>query len=268
MKKPFKKFSCLALPVCILLVHLPFVFAKAIPVSHKVPSPGHSDSAAAAAPRAEHAYPDPEVNIYDSIELNTLDLSKQAFRDALIGYDRLRREGKLSNDSVISIIDFTLPSDKKRLFVIDLKNCRLLYNTFVAHGRNSGGAYATRFSNNPSSNKSSLGFYVTGDTYYGEHGYSLRLEGEERGINSNAYRRAIVMHCADYVSEDYINENGMLGRSFGCPAIPEKNYRSIIEEIKEGSCLFVYRPDRYYLTHTRLLQHASKNLPEHRSTEG
>ncbi|HVZ96094.1 MAG TPA: murein L,D-transpeptidase catalytic domain family protein [Chitinophagaceae bacterium] len=258
MKKSFnKKFSCFASSVCIFLIHLPFVFAKSVPVPKNQPVKTISKDAASATPGSENAYPNSEVSIYDSLQLKTLDLSRQAYKEALQGYSRLRAMGKLSNDSVISIIDFTLPSDKKRLFIIDLKNCKVLFNTYVAHGRNSGGEYATRFSNNPSSNKSSLGFYVTGNTYFGEHGYSLRLEGEERGINNNAYRRAIVMHCADYMNEDYINEKGMPGRSFGCPAIPEDNYKSIIEEIKDGSCLFIYSPDHYYVTHSRFLRHAS-----------
>ena len=91
----------------------------------------------------------------------------------------------------------------------------------------------------------------------GDNGYSLRLEGEEKGFNNNAYRRGIVMHSADYVNEDYINANGFSGRSFGCPAIPEDHFRTIIDEIKNGSCLFLYSPNRYYLSHSPLLKHAS-----------
>ncbi len=257
MKKSFKKFSCFATSVCILLIHLPFVFAKSVPVSKIQPYVTISSDSASANLRSEFTYPNPNVSIYDSLQLNDLELSKQGYKDALQGYKKLRAMGKLNNDSIISIIDFTLPSDKKRLFIIDIKNCKVLFNTYVAHGRNSGREYATRFSNSPSSNKSSLGFYVTGNTYFGEHGYSLRLEGEERGINNNAYRRAIVMHSADYVNEDYINENGMSGRSFGCPALPEGDYKSIIEEIKDGSCLFLYSPNHYYLTHSRFLKHSS-----------
>src|SRR6185295_6645916 len=101
---------------------------------------------------------------------------------------------KLTNDTIISIVDFSLSSCKKRLFVIDIKNYKVLYNTYVAHGRNSGDEYAKEFSNDPESFKSSLGFYVTKDTYRDEHGFSLHLEGEEKGINDNAYSRSIVMH--------------------------------------------------------------------------
>jgi hypothetical protein len=258
MKKSFKKFSCFASSLFILLIHLPFVFAKSIP--HAKPQPANTVSANAASNALNTLkanYPNTEINIYDSLQLDDMDLSEQAYQDALKGYFKLRSMGRLSNDSIISIIDFSLSSTKKRLFVIDIKNCKVLFNTYVAHGRNSGAEFARRFSNSPSSRESSLGFYVTGDTYNGDHGYSLRLEGEEKGFNSNAYRRAIVMHSADYVNEDYINENGILGRSYGCPAIPEDNYKSIIDEIKNGSCLFLYGPSKYYLAHSKFLKQAS-----------
>jgi hypothetical protein len=161
--------------------------------------------------------------------------------------------GKLMNDSVISIIDFSLSSAKKRLFVIDIKHCKVLFNTYVAHGKNSGTEYAREFSNNPRSKKSSLGFYVTGDTYSGDNGYSLHLEGEEKGINNNAYNRAIVMHGAPYVNETYIKSNGFIGRSFGCPAVPQNIYKPLIDQIKNGSCLFFYSPNPYYFSHSEIL---------------
>ena len=105
--------------------------------------------------------------------------------------------------------------------------------------------------------KSSLGFYVTRDTYNGEHGFSLHLEGEEKGINDNAYSRAIVMHCAAYVNENFIRSKGYIGRSLGCPALPQRIYKPIIEKIKNGTCLFLYSPDTYYLSHSAFLQQAS-----------
>lgn len=204
---------------------------------------------------------DNEVNsmmfIYDSLQLDDLGLSKQAFTEGLRGYNVLRSEGKLNNDNVISIADFTLPSTQKRLFVIDLANHKLLFNTYVAHGRNSGKEYANRFSNSPDSHMSSLGFYVTLQTYYGEHGLSLRLEGEEKGINDNAESRAIVIHPADYVSENTVRSLGFLGRSFGCPALPSKLAPSIIKTIKDGSCFFVYSNKQKYFSRSQLLQSAS-----------
>jgi hypothetical protein len=131
---------------------------------------------------------------------------------------------------------------------------KLLFNTLVAHGRNSGQIYATRFSNRNRSLESSLGFYVTGETYFGQNGYSLRLLGMEQGINDNAYSRGIVVHPADYVNDDISKIYGRLGRSEGCPAIPTDVHRSVIETIKNGSCFFVYGKDKRYATRSKLLK--------------
>jgi hypothetical protein len=198
-----------------------------------------------------------KMMIYDSLQLNSLGLSKQAFVEGLKGYGILRSQGKLNNDNIISIVDFTLPSTQKRFFVIDLENFKLLFNTYVAHGRNSGKEYANHFSNSPESHMSSLGFYVTQQTYYGEHGLSLRLEGEEKGINDNAESRAIVIHPADYVSEKTVESLGYLGRSFGCPALPQKVATPIIKTIKDGSCFFVYSDSQKYISRSQLLQSGS-----------
>jgi hypothetical protein len=160
--------------------------------------------------------------------------------------------GQVHNPDVLSIVDFSLPSTKKRLFVIDLVNGRLLFNTLVAHGRNSGRLTATRFSNRDNSLMSSLGFYLTGDPFIGQHGYSLRLEGMEKGWNDHAWQRAIVLHSADYVSEEHIQQWGTLGRSEGCPAVPEEMDGAIIDQIKGGSCLFIYAPNQRYLHRSEL----------------
>ena len=264
MTKSLKKVPVFISSVFILLIHVPFVFAKTIPHKHT------SSAKLSSTPdvtKVNTSNPDYSINeegpnsnkvsVYDSLQLSDLGLSKQAYAYAIRGFKTLRDLGKLTNDSIISIVDFSLSSAEKRLFVIDIKNYKVLFNTYVAHGRNSGAEYAKLFSNNPRSNKSSLGFYVTGDTYSGEHGYSLRLEGEEKGINDNAFKRAIVMHSADYVNENYIQTKGYIGRSLGCPAIPEKVYKPIIDEIKDGSCLFIYSPNKYYLSHSRFLRQAS-----------
>lgn len=191
-------------------------------------------------------------NLYDSLQLGKLGLSRNAFNHAMFGYNQLVAAGRLQNEDLVSIIDFSLPSSKKRLFILDLKKKELLYNTYTAHGRNSGREMASQFSNEPESNKSSLGLYVTGNTYIGKHGFSLRLLGEEKGINDNANSRAIVMHSASYVSESIVRIQGFIGRSLGCPALPENLNRPIIEKIKNGSCLFLYSPDKYYATHSAL----------------
>ncbi|MEO8721749.1 MAG: murein L,D-transpeptidase catalytic domain family protein [Ginsengibacter sp.] len=195
--------------------------------------------------------------LYDSLKLDNLGLSRQAFNEGIKGYNYLRSMGKLENDHVLSIVDFSLSSNQKRLFVIDMENLKLLFNTYVAHGRNSGKEFAGRFSNSPESNMSSLGFFITKNTYHGEHGLSLKLEGEEKGINDNAASRAIVIHCADYVSERTIKSLGYIGRSLGCPALPKKYTKPIIETIKDGSCLFLYSESQHYLSNSEILQQAS-----------
>lgn len=183
--------------------------------------------------------------MYDSMGLYLKGLSEQAFTDAMEGFDELKKDGALKNDSVITVIDFDQPSINKRMYVLDIKNYRLLFNTWAAHGRNSGALMATSFSNAMSSNKSSLGFYLTDEPYYGGNGYSLKLKGLEYGVNDRAMARAIVLHGADYVSQASINELGYLGRSYGCPAVPRALSRPIIDAIKEGSVLFIYS-DAYH----------------------
>lgn len=248
MNKSLKKLSIFVTPIAIFFIHLVFVFATT-PVAVK-------PITSVTGLNSEPVTPN-KISVYDSLQLNSMGLSKQAFDCALKGFNSLKLMGKISNDSLIAIVDFSLSSSKKRLFVIDIKNYKILFNTYVAHGRNSGAEYAKEFSNNPESFKSSLGFYVTGNTYKGEHGFSLHLEGEEKGINDNAYSRSIVMHCAPYVAENIIKEKGYIGRSLGCPALPRAIYKPIINKIKNGTCLFLYSPDSYYLSHSRFLQMAS-----------
>ncbi|MFI5154444.1 MAG: murein L,D-transpeptidase catalytic domain family protein [Chitinophagales bacterium] len=193
-------------------------------------------------------------NIYDSLNLAQFGLSKKIFDLALRGWEHLRSAGKILNENVLSIIDYSQSSNKKRLYIIDLANIRLLFNTYVAHGRRSGKEIPTRFSNRIRSKESSVGFYLTADPYLGSNGYSLKLLGVEHGFNSNAARREIVMHGADYVSEEYISTNGYLGRSWGCPAVPQEESRDIIDSIKNGSCLFVYYPQSIYLKNSRMIR--------------
>lgn len=192
--------------------------------------------------------------LYSELQLGQMGLSRQAFEYAMKGFEYLKQNGGIDNDAVISIVDFSLPSSAKRLFVIDLNNNKILYCTYVAHGHNSGLEYASRFSNKPESNKSSLGFYKTLGTYNGDNGYSLRLEGLEKGINDNANRRDIVIHGAAYVSEGLIRAQGYIGRSQGCPALPEKLHKPIIDKIKNGTCLFIYGKDKNYRNRSRILK--------------
>lgn len=177
----------------------------------------------------------------------------ELFTKAMLGFVRLKQEGSLQNENILSLIDFSISSSKKRLWIIDLKARKLLFHELVAHGKNSGGDLPDRFSNTVNSNQSSLGFYVTRQTYYGKHGLSLRLQGMEKGFNDNAMRRAVVMHGADYVNEGIIGSLGRLGRSFGCPSVSKAVYKPIINLIKDGSCLFIYYPDKTYLSQSAYL---------------
>lgn len=249
MNRSLKKFLYLLSPFFIFILSFPFISANVKAKSEK--SKITTASSFAGLNTIEKS------TIYAKLNLSSLGLSKDAFDNAFKGYEYLRSQGKLRNDDVLTIVDFSLPSSEKRLFVIDLKNQKVLFNTYVAHGRNSGKEIASQFSNDPESFKSSLGFYVTKNTYSGTHGFSLRLEGEEKGINDNALSRAIVMHSADYVNKDLINSQGYIGRSLGCPALPKEVYKPIIEKIKDGSCLFMYSSQSNYITKSKLLQSAT-----------
>jgi hypothetical protein len=191
--------------------------------------------------------------LYDSLRLDSLNLTREAYLLAIKGFRNLQINGGLRNPDILTIVDFSLPSSRKRLFTIDVLSRKLLFNTYVSHGRNSGREHATRFSNEINSFQSSLGFYVTGKTYKGQHGYSLKLDGLEKGINDNAEPRGIVIHAADYVNERTIRKLGYIGRSLGCPALPVNLYRPIIKKIKDGSCFFVYGQDASYTSKSPLL---------------
>jgi hypothetical protein len=191
--------------------------------------------------------------IYNSLNANKFDLPQvQCFTKAMEGFYALRQKGIIQKD-ILTVIDFSLSSTKKRLWVIDLNSNTVLFNSVVSHGMNSGGEYATSFSNSQSSNKSSLGFYATGETYNGKHGLSLKLDGLERGINDNARARAVVVHGAGYANPSILKSQGFLGRSQGCPAIPEAIKNDIIKTIKGKSCLFIYHPTKTYEIASKLL---------------
>jgi L,D-transpeptidase catalytic domain len=195
----------------------------------------------------------PIEKMYDSLKLNLCGLSENAFNYAIKGYEFLKAKGKIANQNVISIVDFSKPSSDKRLFVLDLKNFKVLFNTYVAHGQNSGQVMATTFSNTPESLQSSLGFYKTSSTYFGRNGFSLKLSGLENGINNRAEERAIVMHGAPYANEEVVESMGHIGRSWGCPAVPERLNKPIIEKIKNGSCLFIFSTDKKYLHDSKII---------------
>ena len=186
--------------------------------------------------------------LYSQMNLEGL-IDIKAFKSAYSGYKKLNN----NKNSLLTIIDFNLPSTEKRMYVLDLLKKEVLYVTHVAHGRNSGGNYATSFSNKNGSYQSSLGFYRTAETYNGGNGYSLRLDGLEKGINDLARPRAVVIHGADYANEDFIKSTGRLGRSFGCPALPQDLNKPIINTIKDGSLIFIYADKTDYFSHTQVI---------------
>jgi len=185
------------------------------------------------------------LNLYKQIELQD-DIAFETFKRALSGYEFYA----CVNKEIITIVDYTKPSTEERLFIIDLGKKKLLYKTLVAHGKNTGFNLAVDFSNKASSLKSSPGFYTTAETYNGKHGYSLRLDGLEAGINDNARQRAIVIHGASYVSTSFIKAHNRLGRSWGCPAVPPQLSKEMIDEIKGGSFLYIHVNDKEYLDHS------------------
>jgi hypothetical protein len=190
--------------------------------------------------------------IYDELNLAALGLSEKAFDFAYKGYQRLVKKQKLKTD-ILAICDFSQSSNKRRLYILDMANNEVLLTSYVAHGRGSGAEYAMRFSNRSRSHQSSLGFYITRSTYQGEHGLSLRLQGLEPGFNSLAMKRNIVVHGAAYISDDYLDTNKFMGRSYGCPAVPEDECAEIIDLIKNGSCFFIYHPTKKYLQTSKIL---------------
>ncbi|MDI1257154.1 MAG: murein L,D-transpeptidase catalytic domain family protein [Flavobacterium sp.] len=201
----------------------------------------HSNAIAA---KTEMKVESKALTVYNQLNANHLSIPNlESFTNALEGFYDLKAKGLVSRD-ILTLIDFSMSSNQKRLWVIDLTTNTILYNTLVAHGRNTGDEFAKTFSNAAESYKSSLGFYATGSIYNGKHGASLYLNGLEKGVNDNARNRSVVMHGADYVSESFIKNNHRLGRSLGCPAIPVEMTAAIINAIKDKSCLYIYHPCR------------------------
>lgn len=197
----------------------------------------------------------PVKNYLDCFSVVTEDVMKYA----LSGYAALNEAGKIAKKDIITIVDFSKPSTEERLFVINLKTKKVIAKSLCAHGRNSGEVWAEKFSNNSESYQSSLGFYIASETYSGKNGYSLKLDGEEAGINDKARDRGVVIHGADYVSKNFIANNGKLGRSQGCPALPIEKNEKIISLIKGGSCLFIYHPNKFYKTHSTILKNYNES---------
>jgi hypothetical protein len=193
------------------------------------------------------------TSIYNEMDLGDSGLSEKAFEYGWMGYYKLQKKGLLHKTNILTICDFSQSSSTERMYVIDVRSRKLLYRTFVAHGINSGEEFANSFSNSDESCKSSLGFYVTSNTYMGSNGLSLRIQGVDRGFNDHAARRNIVIHGATYVSLRILHKYGVMGTTFGCPAIPAEMTQQIIPVVKNGSCFFIYYPSKKYLTQSSVL---------------
>lgn len=193
-------------------------------------------------------------SLYNAIGLAGYNLKFEVFRYGMMGYHSLSDQNKLSDKRIVSFIDFTLPSTEKRFYTIDLDQRKVLFHSLVSHGRNTGEDMANSFSNVPHSNQSSMGFYLTGETYFGNKGYSMRLDGMDGDFNDNMRRRAVVMHDAKYVSEEWIRKYGRLGRSQGCPALPKQLAKRVIDTIRDKTMIFAYFNDSTYLSTSQHLR--------------
>ena len=200
-----------------------------------------------------HPLEDHILSLYRDCHLEDFNLEYAVFETALIGHYNIIASGKNLKPELLTIFDLSKPSNERRFYVIDLKERRVRYYTFASHGKNSGSLQAENFSNTPNSKKSSLGFFLTAETYNGKNGRSLRIDGLEPGINDKARERAIVIHPAPYTSTEHIRKYGMVGNSEGCPAIGENVSDEIIDLIRGGSTFFIYAPDSTYLQTSLLL---------------
>lgn len=235
------------------------ILMAAIPVAVAL-LPSSRLTAGEASPGTEES--DACLDLYNELNLNGT-VHYDAFAEAVAGYGLIRDRSK----DVLVVIDYTKPSSEKRMCVINMAEKKVLFQTYVAHGRNSGLKYATSFSNTPGSHQSSLGFYVTENTYQGRNGYSLILHGIEKGINDRARERAIVIHGAEYCNPDIISSSGRLGRSHGCPALPTEVNKPVIDSIKEGAVVYIYAGDEEYLHRSPILsQRHEQSLAQDRNT--
>lgn len=187
-----------------------------------------------------------------TIHAQAPNISTRAISTALNAYFHAKRK-HLTDKPIVTIVDYSLPSSKKRLAVADVQTGKVRFYTYVAHGRGSGLDYATRFSNKPGTDASSLGVYLTGHTYYGKHGYSLRLHGLEPRFNGDAYRRDIVVHSAWYVSKKFAQAHGRMGRSWGCFALSRKVESAVVKAIRGNTVLVGYYPDPKWLNSSTFL---------------
>lgn len=207
----------------------------------------HVSNATMSFAEKQMAFEDHVQQVYAAAGLAKVGMNAEVFRKAYVGFQNLKQSGKASSSkSILTVVDFTQSSSKKRLWTVDLATNKVLMNSLVAHGRNTGEAKALKFSNTHNSYMSSVGFYVTNKTYFGKHGLSLKLSGMDEGFNTNAMSRAIVVHGAEYATANFIKQNGRLGRSLGCPAVPTELSKKLIETIKDETVLYIHGADATY----------------------
>jgi hypothetical protein len=194
-----------------------------------------------------------KLDIIKKIQSHNIGLKKSVLQIAMKAKMCAMKKGLNPKNDIITVIDYSLPSTAKRLFVINLNKAEIMYSLHTAHGQGSGDNYAHKFSDQPQSHQSSLGVFLTGDIYEGHHGPSLSLIGMEKDFNSNAYKRHVVIHAANYVSDDFARKHGRLGRSHGCPALEPKYTKEVIETIKNGTLLVNYYPDPKWIKQSEYL---------------
>jgi hypothetical protein len=222
------------------------IIPLATSVTMTVADTSHSTKTPKAGQIMQQGFTNEVMHLHRQMNLSEFGLSQEVFEKALVGYLNMKDKGLLSDKGLLTVVDFQKSSTQKRIWVLDMKNKKVLYNTYVAHGRGSGEEYAEQFSNEAQSFMSSLGFYVTQEPYEGKHGVSLKINGLDDNYNTAALERNVVVHGADYVSEAFIKARGRLGLSHGCPALPVTQTQEIIDLIKGGTAMYLYYPDANY----------------------
>lgn len=259
-KTAFASAATLLLALATLVIPALASSSADAPAAARTTAPASRTSSAPApvpaiqAPKTSAAAP----AVYETLDVPGL--QPHVLRLAIEAQEKAIQRGVVKRPELLTVIDYSLPSTEKRLWVLDLERGDVLFHELTTHGKASGGNMATRFSNVSMSLMSNLGLMTTAETYYGKNGYSLRLDGHETGINDEARPRAIVIHPADYATPDFIARVGRLGRSWGCPALDPAVARDLIDTIKGGSVVFGYYPDRDYLTKSAFVGDAAADV--------
>lgn len=241
--------------ISVIVFSFAFTFAPAPEITNSIPSEAPIETVSTDEKIIEKLSIEEEISLlYTAFaEKNSSVPSLASFSNGMKGYYKLLDQGRVEKE-ILTIIDFTLSSTQKRMWVLDMKNNEVLIHSVVSHGKNTGGEYATKFSNTLNSLQSSLGFYVTAETYMGGNGYSLFIDGMEKEFNSRARERYVVIHGAAYANPESIKNMGRLGRSYGCPAVPTAITNEFIDTIKNGSVVFIHSNDKSYAQRSEMIR--------------